>query len=105
TWLPRLAKTKQDIKARGAVHFVHGEDVARAIVASHEKPSPGKRWIIADLRVYDWWDLISSFSALAEGQGGMGVSGEGKDKGEEVKDREMRLEFATWVGELMLEEG
>ncbi|KAH7068143.1 hypothetical protein BKA63DRAFT_521211 [Paraphoma chrysanthemicola] len=100
TWLPRLAKSKADVKARGAVHFVHGEDVARAIVASHEKPSPGKRWIVADLRVYDWWDLILSFSALAEG-----VGSEGKDKEEEVKDREMRLEFATWVGELMLEEG
>ncbi|KAF2269779.1 hypothetical protein CC78DRAFT_557706 [Lojkania enalia] len=89
-WLSRLAKSKEDIAKRKAVHFIHGEDVARAIIAVHRKPSPGKRWIIADLRVYDWYDLIMSFSALT---------------GEESSvDAEKRLQFGKWVGELMVEE-
>ncbi|KAL1601147.1 hypothetical protein SLS59_005299 [Nothophoma quercina] len=92
-WLPRLAKSKDDVRKRGAVHFVHGEDVARAIIATHRKFTPGKRWIIADLRVYDWYDLIMSFSALAE------------DVEESAADQEQRLQFAKWVGELMEEEG
>jgi hypothetical protein len=46
---------------------------------------------VADLRVYDWWDLIMSFSARA-----------GEEDGQE---REMRSRFARWVGELMVEEG
>jgi hypothetical protein len=92
TWLPRLAKCKDDVRKRGAVHFVHGEDVARAIVAEHKSFAAGKRWIIADLRVYDWYDLIMSFSAMAEEE-------------ESVEDTAMRLQFAKWVGELMLEEG
>lgn len=90
-WLPRLAKSKDDIRKRGAVHFVHGEDVARAIVASHRHPTPGKRWIVADLRVYDWYDLIMSFSAVVE-------------EGDTVEMEATRQQFANWVGELMLEE-
>jgi hypothetical protein len=92
TWLPRLAQNKDDVRKRGAVHFVHGEDVARAIMATHRRFTKGKRWIIADLRVYDWYDLIMSFSAMAE----EGV--------ESVQEQETRLQFAKWVGELMVEE-
>jgi hypothetical protein len=95
TWLPRLAQSKSDVKKRGAVHFVHGEDVARAIIATHEKFTPKKRWIIADLRVYDWYDLIMSFAAMTEEQ----------DVVANEEDRAMRQQFAKWVGELMVEEG
>ncbi|KAI8943238.1 hypothetical protein NX059_001260 [Plenodomus lindquistii] len=91
TWLPRLGKSKDDVRKRGAVHFIHGEDVARAIVATHRKFTPGKRWIIADLRVYDWYDLIMSFSAMTETDG--------------PEAKETAQQFATWVGELMEEEG
>lgn len=90
TWLPRLGKSKDDVRKRGAVHFVHGEDVARAIVATHRKFTPGKRWIVADLRVYDWYDLIMSFSAMTET--------------DSVEATETAQHFATWVGELMEEE-
>ncbi|KAH6625152.1 hypothetical protein C7974DRAFT_395519 [Boeremia exigua] len=92
-WLPRLAKNKEDVKKRGAVHFIHGEDVARAIIATHRKFTHGKRWIISDMRVYDWYDLIMSFSAMAEG---LEAS---------AQEQEERLQFANWVGELMIEEG
>jgi hypothetical protein len=91
-WIPRLAKNKEDVRKRKNVHFVHGEDVARAVIAAHEKPCPGKRWIITDLRTYDWYDLILSFSALAEGE-------------EQSEEGRKRLLFAEWVGELMEEEG
>ncbi|KAF2822137.1 hypothetical protein CC86DRAFT_373322 [Ophiobolus disseminans] len=93
TWLPRLAQSKSDVKKRGAVHFIHGEDVARAIIAEHRHFSSSKRWIIADCRVYDWWDLIMSFSSLTDGDE------------QSAQDAAMRQKFATWVGELMVEEG
>jgi hypothetical protein len=95
TWLPRLGQNKEDVKKRGAVHFVHGEDVARAIIATHIKFTPKKRWIIADLRVYDWYDLIMSFSAMTEEQ----------EVEATEQDRATRQQFAKWVGELMVEEG
>ncbi|KAF2659855.1 hypothetical protein K491DRAFT_688953 [Lophiostoma macrostomum CBS 122681] len=99
-WIERLAKSKDDVRKRNVVHFVHGEDVARAIIAVHRHGNgakgkgKGKRWIVADLRVYDWWDLILSFAALAEGV-----------EEESEKERERKLQFAKWVGELMVEEG
>lgn len=93
TWIPRLAKSKEDVRRRKAVHFVHGEDVARAVVAVHGNFTRGRRWIIADLRVYDWYDLIMSFSALAE------------DEQESEEEAQQRLLFGKWVGELMVEEG
>lgn len=92
TWLPRLGQSKDDVKKRGAVHFIHGEDVARAIIATHRNFTPGKRWILADLRVYDWYDLIMSFSAMVDGQ-------------ETQQEQETRQQFAKWVGELMEEQG
>ncbi|KAF2799306.1 hypothetical protein K505DRAFT_321202 [Melanomma pulvis-pyrius CBS 109.77] len=92
-WIPRLAKSKDDVRRRKAVHFVHGEDVARAIIATHGNFTPGKRWVLADLRVYDWYDLIMSFSAMTG------------DEGEGVEEAEQRLLFGKWVGELMIEEG
>ncbi|KAF2643842.1 hypothetical protein P280DRAFT_466572 [Massarina eburnea CBS 473.64] len=94
TWIPRLAKEKEDVRKRKTVHFVHGEDVARAILLTHRKFSPGKRFIISDMRVYDWWDLILSFSAPSE------------DHGSETEEqKEQRLQFGKWVGELMLDVG
>ncbi len=36
-WLPRVARSKQDAAAKGAVHMVHGRDVSRAIIAAHLK--------------------------------------------------------------------
>jgi hypothetical protein len=95
TWIPRLAKNKEDVRKRKCVHFVHGDDVASAIIATHRNFTPGKRWIIADLRVYDWYDLILSFTSLAEDEDGEGIA----------EEKEKMLPFANWVGELMIEEG
>ncbi len=36
-WLPRVARSKEDAAAKGAVHMIHGRDVSRAILAAHFK--------------------------------------------------------------------
>ena len=81
-WIERVAKTKEDVKGKGALHLVHGEDVARAVVASWEKWErvKGRRWIVTDGWSYDWWGLFVRFAG--EGQG----------------------KYKTWVYESMREE-
>ena len=36
-WLPRIARSKKEAAAKGAVHMIHGRDVSRAIIAAHFK--------------------------------------------------------------------
>ncbi|BGP34944.1 hypothetical protein JCM10296v2_006768 [Rhodotorula toruloides] len=66
-WFSRIAPTKSALEQKGSLHLIHGLDVARAIVAvvlTPSLPSEGKergeRWVVSDLRVMDWWDLVSS---------------------------------------------
>jgi hypothetical protein len=69
-WFARVAPSKSALEQKGSLHLVHGLDVARAIVAvvlaptlsSHgnARNDRGERWIVSDLRVLDWWDLVSS---------------------------------------------
>ncbi|GME40940.1 hypothetical protein GTA08_BOTSDO00549 [Neofusicoccum parvum] len=94
TWVTRVAKTKDQVKAKNALHLVHGEDVARAIIAVHRKFTPGKRWVVTDLHVYDWWDLIHAWAPEAE------------EKAKETLGEEeaAKLDYRKWVAELM-EEG
>ena len=40
-WLTRVAKTKAEVKGKGALHLVHGRDVARAIVCAHTALNAG----------------------------------------------------------------
>lgn len=60
-WIARVAKTKEQLASKGALHLVHGVDVARAIVgvvSNGDKDAIfGRRWIIADGMSYDWWAL------------------------------------------------
>ncbi|KAF2102619.1 hypothetical protein NA57DRAFT_33034 [Rhizodiscina lignyota] len=83
TWGVRVVKSKSDVKKKGAVHLVNGRDVARGVLGCGWSGLAGKRWIVTDLRCYDWWDLLMSFD-------------DGAAQG---------MEFARWVGELMVEEG
>jgi len=92
TWLTRVAKSKEDVKGKKALHLIHGADVARAIVATHRHFTPGKRWLLTDLHVYDWWDLIDSW--------GKAVIDEGH---EETTEAGQPLQYQKWVGELMFE--
>lgn len=114
-WIPRVTPTKEATRVKGSLHLVHGRDVARAIVAVHlapaaahaaaspsdltaaaEKARPlGRRYLITDQRVYDWWDLASSRPLPATA--GAKVA---RTEADEHRER-----VAGWVGELMEEEG
>ncbi|KAF9778855.1 hypothetical protein BJ322DRAFT_1090007 [Thelephora terrestris] len=63
-WVKRIAPNKTALAAKGSLHLIHGEDVARAILATHRNfgKLAGQRWCISDLRVYDWWELVSSWA-------------------------------------------
>jgi len=97
-WLPRVVKTKDEVRAKGCVHFIHGADVARAILAVTQRLAEsvgwkyiqGRRFIIADLHVYDWWDLTIAW---------------GGKTGDNTKSEEEQPPYCQWVGELMVEEG
>lgn len=81
-WIDRVASSKQQLAVKGSLHLIHGLDVARAIVAVHLAPPvpssscsketsneeeedtttlKGKRYLLTDLRVIDWWDLASRY--------------------------------------------
>ncbi|KAH7061187.1 hypothetical protein B0J12DRAFT_542632, partial [Macrophomina phaseolina] len=93
-WVTRVAKTKEQVKAKNALHLVHGDDVANAIIAVHRKFTPGKRWLVTDLHVYDWWDLMHAWAPVAEEKARHTLGVEEAEK----------LEYRKWVAELM-EEG
>ncbi|KAF8920168.1 hypothetical protein CPB85DRAFT_1273732 [Mucidula mucida] len=38
----KAAASKAALEARNSLHLIHGQDVARAILAVHRKPSPGR---------------------------------------------------------------
>ena len=57
-WIPRVASTKDLIRHKKSLHLIHGVDLARAILAVADNFSAGKRWILTDLHVYDWWSII-----------------------------------------------
>lgn len=68
-WVPRIIKTKKDLEGRKALHLVHGVDVARAVLGTHRARAKmaGERWIVTDLHVYDWWELIYGWAAEGSG--------------------------------------
>ncbi|KAK3997954.1 hypothetical protein QBC44DRAFT_314703 [Cladorrhinum sp. PSN332] len=87
SWIPRVAATKEQVKGKKSLHLIHGEDVARAILAvtsaSNEKwdeAGKGQRWMLTDGFVYDWWALLAGWAKEASLQ-------------------------VRWVWELMEEEG
>jgi len=88
-WPRRIAKSKEQLKTKGALHLIHGEDVARACVALHRRFSPGNRWLVTDRHVYDWWDLIDGWADELEKEGNV----EGLD-----------LEYKRWIDELLIEQ-
>ena len=108
-WVTRVAKTKADVKGKGAVHLVHGRDVARAIIGAHNhfEKVGGTRWIINDLHVYDWWDLIHTWGKYARESMAPRLASQEEylwaDDGQ--IDMSKDFQFERWVVELMDEEG
>lgn len=99
TWVDRVIKSKPDLQAKGALHLIHGEDVARAITALHRNFTPGKRWLLCDLHIYDWWDLIEDWAS--------DVVREAAARPDQASEADVakQTQFLRWVGELMEEEG
>lgn len=95
-WLTRVAKTKEECRKKGALHLIHGADVAKAVLAVHRTGDKvfGKRWIIMDLRVYDWYDLFMTWGAEAKENARVTM-------GEEQAEK---LDYVRWIGELMIDE-
>ncbi|KAK8172199.1 hypothetical protein BKA80DRAFT_306789 [Phyllosticta citrichinensis] len=93
-WISRVARSKEQVAGRKALHVVHGDDVARAIVAVHEAFTPGRRWLVTDLHVYDWWDLMYAWGPEAEAKARerLGV------------EEAAGLDYRRWVRELMDEQ-
>lgn len=83
-YVSRVAPTKSSLSQKGSLHMIHGLDVARCVVAIHENFIPG-RWLLTDMRVYDWWELVSAWGAREEGTA--------------------TKEHVDWVRELVLEGG
>jgi hypothetical protein len=46
-WLDRVAATKEQLKSKTSLHMVHGQDVARAIIAVHQNfpKAAGQRYV------------------------------------------------------------
>jgi len=86
-WVERVAPDKAKLRDKKSLHVIHGLDVARLIVAVHQRPieANGQRWMVTDGRIYDWWDLTALVD-LAKGGDPPCVQ-------------------SKWVGELMTETG
>lgn len=96
----RVAPTKEALRNKGSIHMIHGIDVARAILAVHEnfELATGKRWLLTNNRVYDWWDLAAAWGTeftTVKGQAQPPTSSAKRDKGP----------HSRWVRELMREQG
>jgi len=103
-WVDRVVKDKEGLRAKKALHLIHGEDVARGVLAVHrtwDQGVGGNRWLLTDLRVYDWWDLAHSWSMekLAAFQ-------QERVEAERAHDVaiQRQKDLQRWVGECMIEE-
>jgi nucleoside-diphosphate-sugar epimerase len=94
---------------QGSVHLIHGEDVARAILAVHSNwdKSAGQRWLLTDGRVYDWWSLASAWGNVHSTPGiprrPPAVTDTEAD--EPQPEDALRGPQPRWVRELMREDG
>ena len=80
--------------------MIHGVDVARAILAVHQNfaAAAGQRWLLTDMRVYDWWDLASAW-----GNGGAEGATHSSSSSTVVVSPDGPQPL--WVKELMKEQG
>ncbi|KAI0080934.1 hypothetical protein K474DRAFT_45032 [Panus rudis PR-1116 ss-1] len=98
-WVGRVAPSKEALRVKGGVHMIHGEDVSRAILAVHSKfaLANGQRWLLTNQRIYDWWELVSTWGDQESKQK---VPDSERQEGDGEKGPHPR-----WVRELMVEEG
>ncbi|KAB5595420.1 hypothetical protein CTheo_1097 [Ceratobasidium theobromae] len=57
-FIKAVAQTKDGLKQKSSIHFIHGSDAALAILLVHQK---GRgmvgRWIVSDCLTRDWWAI------------------------------------------------
>lgn len=102
-WVGRVAKTKEQLAGKGALHLIHGRDVARGVVGvvkssigDGQAKLFGRRWIVADGVSYDWWTLVWNW---------MGQSGaEAQEDGTDEEKNQEKSKYRSWVLELMEEQ-
>ncbi|ETI29087.1 hypothetical protein G647_01540 [Cladophialophora carrionii CBS 160.54] len=112
SWIPRVAKTQEQLGDKGALHLIHGIDVGRAIIAvvkedqrcssaSEPDASPvfGRRWIISDCVSYDWWQIVWDFNGESE----EAVFSE--DDTEKAAEVDTKGKYRGWVMDLMDKKG
>lgn len=88
-WPKRAITSKQQLKEKGSLHLIHGEDVARACLAVHKRFYPGERYLLTDQQCYDWWFLIRKWELALDAEN----IADGGDK-----------QYKKWLTELMHEE-
>ncbi|KAF8759556.1 Epoxide hydrolase N terminus [Rhizoctonia solani] len=66
-FLKRIGPSKNALKQKASVHFVHGYDAALAVVLVH-KQTRGMvgRWIVSDCLVRDWWAIALEMGGYQE---------------------------------------
>lgn len=118
-WITKVAGSKERLWEKGSLHLVHGRDVSKAIVVAMgvlggekkkrkgEGGVGGKRWIVTDGTVYDWWEVVMVFGG--ERERGW-VSELMRERGVEEMPRKgealgRRLDGRGWWGLVGLEPG
>lgn len=107
-WVSRVAKTKEQLAGKGALHLIHGRDVARGVVGIVKNSTVddghtqlfGRRWIVADGVSYDWWTLVWNWM----GQSGAAEDGDGEHSEGDQQKQDEKTRYRRWVLELMEEQ-
>ena len=77
-WVERVAKSKEMLAAKTSLHLIHGYDVARVVLALLTEFTPGERWVLTDLHVYDWLELCLSWGVYLDTSGDIVASDQAK---------------------------
>ncbi|CAE6520225.1 unnamed protein product [Rhizoctonia solani] len=66
-FLKRIGSTKDELRQKASVHFIHGSDAALAIVLVHrEAQRMAGRWIVSDCLARDWWAIALELGGQQE---------------------------------------
>ncbi len=96
-WERAVPRTEDGLGSKKSVHFIHGKDVARVILRVAGRFT-SDRWLVADGRVYDWWELVWDNAEKLESlldKDATSLKGDGKGG----------WTYRTWVLDLMQERG
>lgn len=67
-WISRVASNKDELMKKGALHLIHGVDIALSLLKLMDVYVGGERWVLTDLRVYDWWDIALAYAPGTYGE-------------------------------------